>query len=128
MGKREDKGEKDDAVERARGKLAKAQVKLHAAEAKYAQAMERGKQEVERARLRAAEWEANARERVQRRANAVARLEARLISTEAQETEQRRNGIAPQPVDSPEKAAEVLERQKAKARGDGHGESLVVPG
>jgi len=125
MGKQ---GDKNDPVEKARGKLAKAQLKLHAAEAKHAQAMERGKQEVERARLRAAEWEAKARERVERRANAVVRLETRMISAEAHETDQQRNGIAPQPVDSPEKAAEVVERRGAKARGDGHSDSLVVPG
>jgi hypothetical protein len=125
MGKQ---GDKDDPVEKARSKLAKAQLKLHAAEAKHAQAVERGKQEVERARLRAAEWEAKARERVERRANAVARLEARLISAEAHETDLQRNGVAPQPIDSPEKAAEVVERRGAKARGDGHGEPLIVPG
>lgn len=125
MGKQ---GDKNDPVEKARSKLAKAQLKLHAAEAKHAQAMERGKQEVERARLRASEWEAKARERVERRANVLARLEARLISAEGHETDHRRNGIAPQRVDSPEKAAEVVERRKAKSRGDGHGDSLVVPG
>jgi hypothetical protein len=125
MGKQ---GEKNDPGEKTRSKLAKAQLKLRAAEAKHAQAMERGKQEVERARLRAAEWEAKARERVQRRANAVVRLEARMISAKARETDQRGNGIAPQPVDSPEKAAEVVERRGAKARGDGHSDSLIVPG
>ncbi len=72
------KGETDDGLKKATKKLAKTRLKLEVSEERYAQARERGKQEIERARLRAAEWQAEAGERVQRRAGAVERAEIRV--------------------------------------------------
>ncbi len=100
------------AREKVGGKVAKAHLKLRAAEAKHAQAMERGKQEVERARLRAAGWEAKARERVERRANAVARLEARLLAADAREAAGQPDGATPKVVvASPQRTSEIIEQQ-----------------
>src|SRR5437588_6751157 len=72
------KAEKDP-LEKARRKLAQAQLKLHVAEDKHMQARARGKQEVEQARLRASEWLTAAAERVERRREQVSRAEERLL-------------------------------------------------
>ena len=114
MGKQ---AEQRDTEGKAHAKLAKAQLKLQAAEAKYAQTVERGKQAVEQARLRATGWEAKARERVTRRANAVARVEARFTSGNAHKPGDQPDGATPeQPADSPEQAATVIEHAQASAR------------
>ena len=114
MGKQ---AEQRDTEGKAHAKLAKAQLKLQAAEAKYAQTVERGKQAVEHARLRATGWEAKARERVTRRANAVARAETRLLSGNAHQPSDQLDGARPaQPADSPEQAATVIEHAPARAR------------
>jgi hypothetical protein len=71
-------------VEKARRKLGRAQLAFNAAQERHAEARVRGKQEVERARLRAAKWQAKAAERVELRAEKVARAEARLLSLSSQ--------------------------------------------
>lgn len=80
MGKRS--GKKDRA-DKARRDLAKAQLDLHTAQEKRVQAITRGEHEVEQARQRAARWLAKATERVERRAGAMARAEARFIAFSA---------------------------------------------
>jgi hypothetical protein len=72
-----------DPVEKARRKLARAQLRFNAAQERHAEARIRGKQEIERARLRAAKWQSKAAERVERRAEGVARAEAHLLSLTA---------------------------------------------
>jgi hypothetical protein len=72
-----------DPIERARRKLARAQLKFNAAQERHAEARIRGKQEIERARLRAAKWQSKAAERVERRAERVARAEAQLLALTA---------------------------------------------
>jgi hypothetical protein len=72
-----------DPIERARRKLARAQLRFNAAQERHAEARVRGKQEIERARLQAAKWQAKAAERVERRAERVARAEAQLLSLTA---------------------------------------------
>lgn len=72
------KGVTGDGLKKAKKKLAKTRLKLEVAEERYAQVRERGNQGIERARLQAAEWQAEAGERVQRRAGAVERAEIRV--------------------------------------------------
>jgi hypothetical protein len=69
---------KKDPSEKARRKLAKAQLELSVAQEEHAQARVRGKQEVEQARLRAAKWLTKTGKRVDRRAAAVVKAEERL--------------------------------------------------
>jgi hypothetical protein len=73
-----------DPIEKARRKLARAQLRFNAAQERHAEARIHGKQEIERARLRAAKWQAKAAERVERRAERVARSEAKLLSLTSQ--------------------------------------------
>ena len=70
--------EPEDEEGKARRKLQKATLKLEVAQAKQTQARRKGKQEVEQAKLRAAAREAKASQRVERRAAAVTRAQARL--------------------------------------------------
>jgi hypothetical protein len=74
---------KKDPTEKARRKLAKAQMELSVAEEEHAQARVRGKQEIEQARLRAAKWLTKTAKRVDRRAAAVAKAEDRLAALTA---------------------------------------------
>lgn len=67
-----------DPEEKARRQLAKVQLKLQVAVEKQSQVRAKGHQEIEKARLRAAQWEAKAIQRVQRRVEAVARAEQQL--------------------------------------------------
>src|SRR5438105_2659315 len=71
---------KEDPQERARRKLARAQLRLEMARDKHAQEGVRAEQEIERARLRAARWVARSATRVERRTQAVAQAEADLAS------------------------------------------------
>ncbi|GAC1463814.1 MAG: hypothetical protein PVSMB7_06020 [Chloroflexota bacterium] len=71
---------KKDPEEKARRKLAQAEMKLHVAQDRHVQARAKGKQEVEQARLRAAKWLAKTAEEVERRSEQVARAESRLLS------------------------------------------------
>lgn len=73
MGKKTDKR---DAEDRARRKLAKAQLQMQIAQEKRRQAMTRGEHEIEQARLRAAKWLDKATRQVEHSAAAVAKAEA----------------------------------------------------
>lgn len=101
-----------DPLERARQKLAKAQLKLHVAEEEHSQVRERGKQEVERARLRAARWLAKASKRIEQRAGAVVRAEARILSLSAPQED---TGAPERAVASAEAAADLIERRSAES-------------
>lgn len=97
------KGSRDeDPVEKARRKFARAQLRLHVAEDEQGQVRARGKQEVEAARLRAAEWQAKAAERVEKRTAALLRAEAKL-----QKLLRSEGGDEDAPA-TPEKTVEVL--------------------
>ncbi|MGI8824976.1 MAG: hypothetical protein ACR2JC_04890 [Chloroflexota bacterium] len=73
------KADKKDPEEKARRKLADAQLKLHVAEDRHMQAREEGKQEIEQARMRAARRLTKAGEEVEKRREQVSRAEGRLI-------------------------------------------------
>ncbi|GAC1402201.1 MAG: hypothetical protein NVSMB52_16140 [Chloroflexota bacterium] len=70
--------EKQHDIERLKRKVAKADLRLQAAQEDASQARERGKQEIDGARLRAAEWMARAAARVEKRARKLTRAEERL--------------------------------------------------
>lgn len=76
------KEKKKDAEQKAKRKLAKAQLDLHIAQEKLVQARARGKQEVEQARLRAARWSAKAAQDVEQAAEKVAQAESRLMTAQ----------------------------------------------
>ena len=121
---------KKDPEKKVLHKLSKARLALEVAQEKYAQSRVRGKQEIEKARLRAARWQIKASERVQRRAEGVARLEARLIeltSSPVPDEETRAGAEQPEPaVLSPETAAEIIEQRTSDAHPDGSGGSLLI--
>jgi len=77
MAKKHDDALSQRQVER---KLKKARLKLEVAQARLQQERQRGKQDIERARLLAAEWEAEALERVEHRSARVSRIESHLTS------------------------------------------------
>lgn len=83
MGKKTDKR---DAEDKARRKLAKAQLQMQVAQEKRRQAMTRGEHEIEQARLRAAKWLEKATRRVEQSAAAVAKAEASVAQAETGRT------------------------------------------
>lgn len=137
-------GGKKAREDRARRRLARAQLDLHAAQEKRAQAITRAESEVEQAKQRGNKWIAKATERVERRAGALARAEARLLSVSAPRHPARRaatetagrssdRGQAERTaaegeltVSTPIAAAEVLERDEQEAAQRDPG-SLVLP-
>src|SRR5438309_4734564 len=122
MGKHSGKKDRED---KARRRLVKAQLDLHTAQEKRAHAIARAEHELERAKQRGNKWVAKATERVERRAGAMARAEANLLSTTApkhpvsppasqlEATRPQDSGSAGTPeltVSSPIAAAQVVEQ------------------
>jgi hypothetical protein len=101
MGKKTDKR---DAEDRARRKLAKAQLQMQIAQEKRRQAMTRGEHEIEQARLRAAKWLEKATRRVEQSAAAVAKAEAGVAQAET-------GGTAATMPSSPVAAVDVLQQE-----------------
>jgi hypothetical protein len=139
MSKRSGKRDRED---KARRRLVKAQLELHVAQEKRAQAITRSEHEVERARQRGNKWVAKATERVERRAGEMAQAEARLLATTAPKLPARVPlspgesagshrvpvGETPQlTVAGPTAAADLLERQEAEAAAQRDGSAIVVP-
>ena len=112
-----------DKVAKARRKLEKARLKLAIAEEQQAQERERGKQAIQQARLQAAEWEAAAAERVQRRSQKVARAEERLRARAATDGDEPVAG----PVTDPEDTVEILEIIEAALTSDDGSTAIVLP-
>lgn len=117
--------DQETPLEKARRKVARAQLKLHVAQEEAAQARESGKQEIEQARLRAAKMLAKAAERVERRSQKLVSAEERLRSVIAKEDM----------TDTPEKeslpttaeaAADILEEREAAAQNTVPAELLTV--
>jgi ethanolamine utilization microcompartment shell protein EutL len=113
-----------DKAARTHRKLEKARLKLAIAEEQQAQARERGKQAIQQARLQAAEWEAGAAERVQRRAQKVARAEERLRMHATADGGEPTAG----PVAVPEDTVEILEVIEATLASDDSRTAIVLPG
>lgn len=111
MAKQSGKKDRKGREEKARRDLAKAQLLLHSAQEKRAQAITRGERAVERARQRAARWLEKATERVERRAGATARAEARLIALSHSDTAQQ----LPPPIRAKPATAPVAESAAAAA-------------
>jgi hypothetical protein len=82
MAKRKGMKEREESLQR---KLVKAQSELQQAQARRAEAVARGEKDLEKVRQRSARRLAKATQRVERRAVAVSRLEARLLSFRAGE-------------------------------------------
>src|SRR5947209_11120530 len=97
MGKHSGKKDRED---RARRRLVKAQLDLHMAQEKRAHAIARAEHELERAKQRGNKWVANATERVERRAGAMAQAEAHLLAV----TTPRRPGAPPVVSTAPDTA------------------------
>jgi hypothetical protein len=108
---------KKDPSDRARRKLAKAQMELSVAEEEHAQARVRGKQEVEQARLRAAKWLTKTGKRVDRRVAVVAKAEDRLATlATAPEEPSPQSGVLPVAAgDAPKPALRTREQQALDA-------------
>lgn len=120
------------ALARAQQKLARAQLALHVAQEKRAQAITRGEHEIERVRQHAAAREQKATTRVEKRAAGVARAEADLFTLTTKQGSSRRNGVSkPEAVgsatdsrvtiparievDTPEASAELLTQEMPPA-------------
>lgn len=121
------KKKKTSGLEKAQQKLAKAQLGLHVAQEKRAQAITWGEHEIERARQRAAARETRATTRVEKRASAVARAEAAVLAlTEKNRAPRKTAAQAPATVggtDTPQSAADTLEREAPKPQSG----PIVVP-
>ena len=119
-----------DPIDKARRRLAKAQLKLHVAQEEHAQAREQGKQEIEQARLRAARWLAKSSEQVEKRAQKVADFEARLLaltdSKVSQSQDDAPDGLALMPP-SPEAVADVIERLEENGASDDGNGGILLP-
>jgi hypothetical protein len=126
---------KKDRVEKAQRRLAKAQIELHAAQEKRAQAITRGEHEIEEARQRAAAWVARATERVEKRAGAVARAEARLAAVTSPRRPDplplimpgTRTEVPRAEIIDPATAATLVERREEEAGRREEPSSLIVP-
>src|SRR5947209_20291035 len=123
MGKHSGKKDRED---RARRRLVKAQLDLHMAQEKRAHAISRAEHELERAKQRGSKWVANATERVERRAGAMAQAEAHLLAITTPKHHERApakdtapdkdssQSIPSPTVSSPTVAADVLERRESE--------------
>jgi len=120
-----------DAVEKARRRLAKAQLKLHGAQEKRSQVMASGERDVEAARERAAASLARATERVEQRSGDVAQAEAKLLThvpradrgqTPAHPT--RQTSLAPVGRTFPEAGADAVAATQSESRPSS---GLLVP-
>jgi hypothetical protein len=124
VGKKSDKREAED---KARRKLAKAQLQMQIAQEKRRQAMTRGEHEVEQARLRAAKWLEKATWRVEQSAALVARAEAAVIRagppSSAAETLQRETHPAPQRPDESLSLSEPVEALRAAEESSGQSDA-----
>lgn len=130
---------KKDREDKARRRLVKAQLGLHAAQEKRAHAITRAEQEVERAKQRGTNWVASATERVERRAGAMARAEAHLLAITAPKRPESPptavappSSVAPEPgltltVFSPDAAADVLEQRELEARAQRDVSPFAIP-
>ena len=134
---------KKDREDKARHRLVKAQLDLHTAQEKRAQAMSRAEAELDRARRRGNRWVTKATERVERRSGAMAQAEARLLAltnsshparVSQPETD---TASAPNPapsegveltVSSPAAAADVLQQRGAEVAGQHDASAVIVPG
>lgn len=116
MGK---KNKKANALDKAQQKFAKAQLELHVAQEKRAHAITQGEHEIERARHRAAARETKATTRLEKRAAAVARAEAAVLALTEKKGAPRQThaatpAVAAGGVDTPQSAADALEREAPK--------------
>jgi tRNA U34 5-carboxymethylaminomethyl modifying enzyme MnmG/GidA len=139
MSKHSDKKDRED---KARRRLVKAQLELHSAQEKRAQAISRAEHELERARQRGTKWVAKATERVERRAGAMARAEAHLLTMTSPKHPARTPATEPKAapavdrppaeepvltVSSPSAAADVLEQQSVEVAAQRESSPIVVP-
>lgn len=136
MGKHSGKKDRED---KARRRLVKAQLDLHMAQEKRADAISRAERELERAKQRGSKWVANATERVERRAGAMAQAEAHLLAITAPKRYERTPMQSTVPdtgssqsgpsltVSSPTVAADVLERREAEAEAQRNAGPLTIP-
>jgi tRNA U34 5-carboxymethylaminomethyl modifying enzyme MnmG/GidA len=139
MSKHSDKKDRED---KARRRLVKAQLELHTAQEKRAQAISRAEHELERARQRGTKWVAKATERVERRAGAMAQAEAHLLTMTSPKHPARTPAAEPKAVpaagstpaeesvltvSSPAAAADVLERQTLEVAAERESSPIVVP-
>jgi tRNA U34 5-carboxymethylaminomethyl modifying enzyme MnmG/GidA len=139
MSKHSDKKDRED---KARRRLVKAQLELHTAQEKRAQAISRAEHELERARQRGTKWVARATERVERRAGAMAQAEAHLLTMTSPKHPARTPAAQPRAVptldsalteepaltvSSPTAAADVLEQQTLEVAAQRESGPIVVP-
>lgn len=136
MGKHSGKKDRED---KARRRLVKAQLDLHTAQEKRAHAITRAEHELERAKQRGAKWVANATERVERRAGAMAQAEAHLLTITRPKHPEPAPAVAAPPdmassqpgpaltVSSPSAAADVLERRESEVEAQRESRPLTIP-
>jgi hypothetical protein len=130
---------KKDREDKARRRLVKAQLDLHAAQEKRAHAITRAEHEMERAKQRGSKWVANATERVERRSGAMAQAEAHLlaITSPKHPRSPRMEDVPPQTtapshgpeltVSSPTAAADVLEERESEVAAQREAGPLTIP-
>jgi tRNA U34 5-carboxymethylaminomethyl modifying enzyme MnmG/GidA len=138
MSKRSGKKDREDT---ARRRLVKAQLELHTAQEKRAQAIAKADHEVDRAKQRGNKWVAKATERVERRAGAMAQAEAHMLATTAPKHPPYQPAAQPeaaQPtsnafaegaeltVSGPNAAADILQRHEADVAAQRDSSSIVV--
>jgi hypothetical protein len=122
------KKKKANTLEKAEQRLAEAQLELHVAQEKRAQAITRGEHEIERVRQRAAARETKATTRVEKRAAAVARAESAIATlTKKKVTPRQTHAEAPAVAigapETPQAAADILEREAPQPQNG----PIVVP-
>jgi tRNA U34 5-carboxymethylaminomethyl modifying enzyme MnmG/GidA len=130
---------KKDREDKARRRLVRAQLGLHAAQEKRAHAITRAEQEIEQARQRGSKWVAAATERVERRSGAMARAEAHLLAMTAPkhptappaarapaDADSLQQSV-PLSVSSPTAAADLIERRESEVAAQGDSSPLTIP-
>ncbi|HEX6509770.1 MAG TPA: hypothetical protein VF221_19250 [Chloroflexota bacterium] len=127
MAKRATRNKQDEKMQR---KLQKARQRFEAAQNDYLLVRERGKQQVEKAQLQAERTLTKANERLERRAQVLARAEERALATGSTTTqvavvEGNSDGTAT-PA-SPDTAANVVEQLQAEHDASEAKSPLVVP-
>ncbi len=128
-----------DREDKARRRLVKAQIELQAAQEKRGEAISRAEREVERAKNQGNKWVLKATERVERRAGAIARAEAHLLTSTTPNISERppgassesvrsgRSAVADLSTSNPSAAADVLEQRVAEATEARDADPIVVP-
>jgi hypothetical protein len=127
---------KKDREDKARRRLVKAQLGLHAAQEERAHAIAKAEHELERAKQRGNKWVTAATERVERRAGAMARAEAHLLAITAPKhptspaatvNAASSDQSVTLTVSSPDAAADVIERREAEVAAQRDAGPLTVP-